>query len=340
MNFKYIVRPSLYWCTVFTLIGAIGIVLFAKSRDVQLARSQIGKIILNLEHEIGEAQRHDQKLVAFMGSSLMHASIDTREFSNYGQWSDFQFVNLAQPSVGVWEILSVLRNCEQSLSSVAALVVDINPWSCNENALHPITKEKAAYPYEYPKWATFEERLDVPGYQNKLDLLCNYIPKYSVMRYPQFLLELNGSLPELDLPYYHGASEVVERLASAEAFMAKNISRNHMHDYQFSDRKAEQVRELKRLCARYGIKLIVLHPPLRESYYLYVDSSEKRSTEYGKYLNFLDAEMTTETVFSWKTPSECGLGESIFVDYGHMSKEGAVLYSRMLAKAFDEFGAL
>ena len=340
MNLKCIVRPSISWCFLFILVGAIGIGVLVKSRDVQLARSQIGKIILNLENEIVEARRNDQKLVAFIGSSLMHASIDTREFSNYDQWNDFKFVNLAQSSVGPWETLSVLRNCEQSLSSVAVLVVDIGPWSCNENALHPITHDRTDYRREYPKWATFKERLNVLGYQNKLDLFCSYIPKYSFKEYFQILLELDGALPQLSLPLSHGVPEVVERLASSETFMAKNISRNHMHDFQFSESKAEQIRELQRLCARCGIELIVIHPPLRACYYEYVDSSEERSEEFGNYMDFLETELSTRTVFSLKTPKECGLDESIFVDYGHMSQAGAVLYSRMLAKVFNVTGAL
>ena len=68
--------------------------------------------------------------------------------------------------------------------------------------------------------------------------------------------------------------------------------------------------------------------------------SQERSEEFGNYMDFLETELSTRTVFSWKTPKECGLDESIFVDYGHMSQAGAVLYSRMLAKVFDVTGAL
>lgn len=75
---------------------------------------------------------------------------------------------------------------------------------------------------------------------------------------------------------------------------------------------------------------------MRSEYYNYLDTDPRYRSEFEKYKTFIKSFSNKHQVIYWETPPDAGLDNSIFVDYGHFSKEGAVLFTRHLSAEINQ----
>lgn len=283
------------------------------------------------------SQEKAQPKILFLGSSRTQSCIDPETFARASGIPGGKVLNLAQPSWGPWQALVVLRHAPNALSSVETAFVELTPDSFNQNALHPITHEPCGNPEEFDAWATYSERALAPDAHTQGRLLAGYavpiaqrrsllawlgIGKQLVLRRPQ-----NG---DMSPPLYHRDTGKGALLAADPDFKATTISQYHLHDYHFSNKEATLVRRLLAFLREQGIEVVIFHPPVRAAYFDYVASDPQRQAEFEKFRSFVRDLAREYRVASWETLEDCGLNDSVVVDYGHFSREGALQFTQQL----------
>ncbi len=218
----------------------------------------------------------------------------------------------------------------------------------NNNGIHPFYK--IPYPFEphFYTWATFHERLEYPDLKTKFLLLADYLLPFSECR----SLEEWGSVidkllqgkkvePHLTVPAYHYRAEAYNELATDPRFSAPSIGQDHMNNFEFAENKAEYLKSLVQLAEKKTKKIVLLQPPVRKEYMDVIYNNPKYLETYKEVLQFIHS-LENEKVHSiiWETPKDCGLDDSIFIDYGHFNIKGAYTFTHRLYHELKKMGIL
>ncbi len=289
----------------------------------------------------------DPKLV-FWGSSRFNSCIDEKTFAGELGLDVEQVVNLSWAAWEPWQYLVCLRNSDTKIGTNTIAIIEINPWTFNKIPWDPIFHEPRL-PVEFPIWANSWERLNYPypDPEDRFDMVLGCF-KPMALRAPfytwvsrfwlgRFKGEWIGKIPKAP---YHEDREKEISLANNPNFKAENISRNVMKDYQFCEYKKQVFGKLLSLLYQKGYRIVIVHPPIRREFYNYVSQSPECLLEYNKHKEFLKYLAKNYLCIIWNTPEEMALTSSIFVDYGHFSRDGCVTFSKKLGvelkKLFQE----
>ncbi len=338
-------KPSALLALGIVLLLLIASVAVTGGRAWKMNGSRIGKIVRCLEQNLENSAADDEKLVVFMGSSRFHSAIHPATFNELDSTGSMRFLNLAQPSFGPWQALVILRETTQSLDNIDMLVLEINPWTFNRSIINPVTRIPEDYPHEFDVWASFDERNAVESLDVRSRLMANYIPRRTLREYVNLATgKLEPVADTIPPPLYHSDQADEDRRREDSNFFPENISRYHLTEYTFSSRKAAILEELLAFCDDNGIRVVLVHPPVKATYYDYVLNDERRRTEFENHRRFIQGLQHKYPVFFWETPEDCQLDDQVFIDYGHFSFEGALAFSRHLARqlrdVFDNEAAL
>ncbi len=298
--------------------------------------SRISEMVRYLRAETRQATATPS--VLFLGNSRFRSAIVPEVFEAHLQSGPpVRFINCAQPSMSYWEFSKVFDHLDAKRLNVRACVIEVDPWTFSRYECHAITKEPVRHRREIETWGTAREILAVEGTLLKTRLLVQrYLPRHSVSQYIRAAehlakgpSETAGTLPR---PPYHADRTLEHKLRDNPNFFAENISQYHMTNYTFSTTKANEFSRFLRTLTGQGITVLLVHPPVRKAYFNYVLTDPNRRKEFDKHLSFLDKLGAEYDFVNWQTPAEGGMSDDVFVDYGHLSLEGANIYSNALAQ--------
>jgi hypothetical protein len=326
------VKVSVFTLAILLCVG-IALSTFRGSLEKIAGRSNITPVFSYLNiHNNRDAE------AIFLGSSRFVSCIKTDLFANLSGMEPTNVLNLATDSGRSWEELLLSRKYPGLLDASPLVIIEVEPWMFNNNLIHPIYKKPFPFEQHFYTWATFQERLEYPDPIMKLLLLADYVWPFSERRSLNDWVSIVQSMinskyvePHLSIPAYHYNLEAFQALANSPTFFAQNIAQDHMNNYEFAEYKAEYLKRLIHLAEKRAKKIILLQPPVRKEYMSVIYNNPKYTKTYIQYLQFIHS-MERENVHSiiWEMPKDCGLNDSIFVDYGHFNLHGAYIFTQRL----------
>jgi hypothetical protein len=296
--------------------------------------SRIGTIVRSLWAHQSNSKKNPS--VLFLGSSRFHSCILPSVFNEYAQNNgiDVFFQNLAQPDMNYWVFSRIFTYVPPSSLNAKLIVIEVSPRTFNIKRRHPITKEVSLYPREFEQWASMEEILSVEPLGVKIEFLFKRLVPNQSLRDRLWtlknIIKADAANPNLPAPEYHLDKEKEMKLRKDPVYFPENVSRHYMMKYRFSDSKKDSFLKFLVYLRNKGIQVIIVQPPVKESYFDYVRSDAKMTNEYKKHTAFLKQLSLDYVVINWQTPDMANLNESVFVDYGHFSLEGARKFSGLL----------
>ncbi len=161
-------------------------------------------------------------------------------------------------------------------------------------------------------------------------------PFYSWTKYVGGLFRKTPSY--LRPPKYHRNRLEEVSVRNAPNFCARVVSMHHMNQLQLSPFKCDMYRKLLAELTRRGATVVLVSPPARKEYFEIAATDPVVRDGYQAYDAFR-AELAKEfPSFYWDKAAACGFDESIFVDYGHYTIDGGILFSNYLAETLRKKG--
>ncbi len=322
----------------FLLLTVLNL-LVARATLPYKADSRLGPVVRYLRYE--SSLRIDSPSVIFMGSSRFNSCIQPDVFDACAvrQGLNARFLNVTHAAMGSWEFAKLVSWIDLGAMNTRVCVVEVNPWTFNK---HITYANKRLFPYcrEVASWGTLREVWSVKGLVTKCKLVLSMVlARKSVGDWVDIGERSYGSddvVTHLPAPFYHSDREKEVVLRDNPGRRAENISKLHMWRYQFSAEKRDQFLAFIALLEAQGIAVVLVQPPVRESYFDYVKESTERFDEYQKHVAFMTDVSKDVSVFFWQVPKDAGLNEHVFVDYGHFSLDGASVFSGILAGRMED----
>jgi len=280
------------------------------------------------------SQRHAELL--FMGSSRLFSCIDEKTVEESLGLAPGQALNLAGNALHPYDALVIVREAERSGALGAGMaIVEVEPSQFNANARSPLTGVLIPYPVSMTGWGTWSERVVFPSIARP-ELVRSLFAPLELRRALPAWMHYLGSLrsheaASVPRPRYHQDAEARETLENDERFEAVSMSKLHFGSYRFSEYLWTKLEALVDRLERQGIRVVVFSPPARRVYWDYPQHEASVGPGYGVYRKKMQALGQRVEVIEWDTAGDAGLDESIFLDYGHCSLEGARLLSGRLA---------
>ncbi len=319
------------WCIGFLLIFRI---LIGWAAPDPTARYDI----LNAAEYLRAAKGRDLKVV-FFGSSRLQSAVIADEWARRAGLKPGEVANLAVNDGRLWDALYMIETSGGLPASVNLVVVEIAPWEFNRNLLNPGFAVRSAIPQHMRHLATLSERLAVDDVESRMDLLADFVwPLYERQPLNQWQFPVPIPQPALPLPIaMHWDERQRERAATAGALKGSNIAKVHFFHPEIS---SFAVWNLDRLLARVAgdsRRVVLAELPAREEYLRAIEQEPASRAFYQQVQELVKARTSENVSFlSWELARDCGLSENIFVDYGHLSREGAQTFTGRL---FDEIAA-
>jgi len=131
-------------------------------------------------------------------------------------------------------------------------------------------------------------------------------------------------------------------LANNPRFTAKKIAETSLNNFEFDELKAEYLKRLINLLKTHKARSIILvQPPVRQEFMDIIYMNPKMLMVYKKTISFIHG-LEDENVRSliWETTKNCGLDDSVFLDYGHFNKNGADIFTQKLFNTIKGWGVI
>ncbi len=338
-------RPNRVFFLVLALLVCIGL-LISKNRvylETIAPRSMITPVSSFLRnHHTGQAK------IIFLGSSRFVSCINSDFFAQLGNIDPAGVLNLSMDSGSFWEALVLCRENPFLLESASLAVINIEPWMFNRNLLHPIYRKPHEFEPHFYTWAEFREKMEIPDLKTRaglfLDLLWPLSEKRNVVDWYNGLNAMvhSASPPAyLIAPAYHYNEAALRARMNDPRFHPRVISIYHLHDYAFSEQKAEYLRRLVQKLREKGIRVLLVQPPMHRDYMKAIYHNPASKAGYQRFLAYIHA-MENDQIHSivWETPEDCGLDETVFMDYGHFNLVGGRLFTEKLFAEMKRLGIL
>lgn len=282
-------------------------------------------------------ERSEPKVV-FFGSSLFHTSIDADTFAAALNIEPDKVINLAGPSFGVWETDAIVRRYAGDLTDIL-VVIEVTPWSLNQEPWHPILHEPLAPSATMYQWASWDQLVSRPG-ELPTAVALSALPvlrtRRPITQWVSFARDRRKAWPDRIPPlvYHTGSDDELATLAGQDHHSPEVISTWYMKDYKHSDLKFRLLEQLVEDLDARGAKTVLMWPVVKERFYDYVSEDPHRRSEFERTQRVLSDMTATHPVYRFDTPAELGISDDLFVDYGHMSLRGAKVASAALATRF------
>jgi len=322
------------------LLGIWAMICHLPGASIKVVSSRLGKSIEIFRSYLGGPTNSLHSAVVFFGNSRFQSCIDPGRFEARLGVPNLKCVNLAQPSMSPWEYDVLLKEAQLDLRPVKLAFVQMDPWMFNQNELNPTTHKPVSYPHEFEVFSSMRERLFIPGWNNKVRLMLNTIPRYSLADIASALTYCRHGANRPPVPYeppaYHTDPKIAALQRADPDFFPQNISRMHMNDYQFSRYWQNTLERLLSRLAHANIPVIFIHPPVKREYYRYVECDSHRQAEYNRLLAYMADLARRYPFLDYKTPPDCGLDDQAFIDYGHFTKTGCIAFTDLVYESLQD----
>jgi len=269
-----------------------------------------------------------------LGSSLSHAAVDP---AASGEGLDL--LNLAGPSMGIWEAIAILSESARDLSG-KTVVVEVTPWGLNHHQWHPILHVPKRPDESFYRWAKPTDRFAVAG-ERATAFAHTVLPVLRLRRPLSGWVKLassglTGSWPRaIERPKYHTDAEALAKREADEDFAPEVISTWHLRDFEVSRAKAERLRDLVELARSRGARVVMVTWPLADAYFTEVRADSERWAEVSKARAAVQAIAEEDDAVHWihyESWEDLGTNAEHYADYGHMNSQGAAVATRALVK--------
>jgi tetratricopeptide (TPR) repeat protein len=282
-------------------------------------------------------KRHDLQTV-ILGSSRIHSCIKKDLFDSLSGIEQSKILLLEVDGSGTWEEFSICRRYPNLIDSSPLVIIEVEPWMFNNNYF-----SQGDIPFIQPgfyQWATLQDRFEFPHLKIKALLLADYFWPFSERRSLQgWCSVLDGVMHKMhpkpmnpdDIPKYHYDPSAYKMVAEEPKGTAQFQAHAALNDFEFAPYKAEYLQRLIRLAEKKSKKIVLLQPPLRNEYIDIMFDTPKYLEGHIRVVKFLHSlESENVSTIIWERPEDCGLTDSVFIDYGHFNREGAYMFTQRL----------
>lgn len=331
---RAVLLHTLAWCAAFLVVARLAIPTFAPNTGY---RTQLA----NAAEYLRQARDQDVKVVVF-GSSRMRAAFVAEEWSRLAGLAPDQVINLSVPGGRSFDALYMLRDAGGLPEGTERVIVEVSHVEFNGNMQSPITGERVGTPPHYRRWASLGQRIALDDPIESVLLTLEYFwPLYHRLPMASWLAALDGQgyrvpmLPNEPVFWSPEGTHLGDR-ANRLAYKPRRIAKRHFHDPQLSPFALRTFEELRRELVDQGVEVVLLQLPLKKGYLEVVHQAEASTELYDEIRTFALAQQDSHVrVLLREHASDWQLDDGIFIDYGHMSLEGATAFTRRLFETLN-----
>ncbi len=263
-----------------------------------------------------KANRDKNIRVLFFGSSRIKSGVLTDRWTGLSGMPEESAMNLAISSGTFQNAISIIEKAGGLPDTAELAFVSVDPVLFNKNRLYPERDKPARIA------------------RGKLNTLWPIAWRRPVIDWVRGMIGTPGSAPAtLSPPVYHVNKEQKQRLANSYFFSAASMGPLNFHAFEISPRALYDLKSLTALLKRKSIRVVLVHPPFRAGYFAPLKDDAIRD-EYQALIGQIRTLAARDMEFIyWEKSADCGLDDSVFVDFGHFSKEGAARFTRKLHEA-------
>jgi hypothetical protein len=266
--------------------------------------------------------------VVVLGSSRMQSAFSSEEWSRRAGVDANQVINLSLNNGQFWDARHMLRKAGGLPESVQLVLIEAPRWNFNRNKVFPGSNR---YRYDYPEHFRQQggllDRWSVDDRIARMKLLAEFVwPLYqrrSVEEWIEYFRSRREPVPQLS-GSMHWIEAMHEKFRALRALRADSIVLDHFHDPAMSSFAIRNFELLIRDVRKQGTKVVIVTLPTRDLYQDKIRADPLKNS----FVNSIDALIASKTddgvySISCKRARDCQLSEAIFVDYGHLTMDGA-----------------
>jgi hypothetical protein len=288
---------------------------------------------IKAEAHLKQSVREPRVLV--VGSSLTEAGLVPEHLASELGMSTSEVGEYAIGGGTPWDILVFFRRNPELLQSVQLVVMDIGPWQMDEHVWDFIRNRFLWH-------ATLRERWQATGWRKAAPLADWFWPVLTQRRelrsWVLGIQALARPSPQLEEPeenlYWSAfASAKGRQTASNHPDFAPVAAAQGLTRMSWSAPMEQRLRELLRILHDHEVPLLLHQSPRHPDYFAWIDQHPEAKEKYQDYVRFAHSLAgPTIRVQIWEKPKEVGLKTEDFLDYGHLGRPGAEIYTRALGK--------
>ncbi len=276
---------------------------------------------------IGEPETSPQ--ILFFGSSRVRYSIAPEVFAQHTDVAPSSVQNLALDMGGPWDVLCLLERNPRLFDEAKLVIIDCNCWQFNAGY------ETFPTPRFY-RLATLRERIQSCSGVERIKWALDVVWPFMLER-RNLRQWAGGALQRvmgggLSVPY-------PERWDSENGghmnpgFYPKASAKRHTKDFEVDETVIKHWNTLVGTLSDRRIRLLIVRPPTQGEYLRTIRTDPQSSEAYDTYLRLVE-NLAGDGVFVqlWELPSECGLSDDDFIDYGHLNERGAEKFTQFLSE--------
>ena len=271
-----------------------------------------------------------------LGTSRIGLAIDSNELAEGIKWDSKQILKAPISAGSAWEVVKLMNSEKEAFKDVKCIIIDAEAYQFNDNC-------PTRFGHRFYRLANIKEKM----------ILANNWKEESVVMIDEIwpLLSDRRTLNEWFLGTFHYVSkgkwfipmdkrwdkyEKNPELFQEEMFDPKIAAKRHMEKYSYSFFMERTWEELVNICNQRGISLTIIIPPAKREFVEALQAEKDWETGYKQMMKFLKSldRYPLVNVIITETFADIGYidDETFFIDYGHMSHKGAIIYSCWLSK--------
>ena len=292
--------------------------------------------VIHAREYLRQSKSRDVRVVVF-GSSHMRSAFMSDNWARRAGLDSNQVINLSLDSGRFWDARYLLRETGGLAESVDLVLLEVPRWNFNRNRVNPLSRVVVDYPESLRQQGGLWDRLSVDGWRNRAGLVAEFFwPAYqrrTIEDWMDHLASRAPVLPQLPPASIHWDEKLHATLSRHPRFRAKNIVLDHFANPEMSGFAYRNFRLLVEELRDAGVEVAIVTLPVRDVYGQVLRADERRAS-FVATVDEMASSILGDGVFAVACDRaiDCGQSAEIFVDYGHLNKEGA---RRLTSALFD-----
>ncbi len=331
--------PS-FWIALAVMAAFRIVLLFTGPAMVRATDGWIKNEFGNFFEVAGKSFAGDRPVYFASGSSRLGLCLDQKTLSKL---SGCDVGKAALSGTTPWEILKLFNIREDLLDDIDLLIFDMQVYQFNDNC--PTRFRRGNNLNIFSSWSertalngnffAFEMAKDLwPVHRERMDFESAVTLRMTVESEKATFKPMDARWAAFKI------SRRMKERYKRDYFKPATVAKRHMNDFEYSVFMETAVHRLIDLCKANDITVVVIIPPASREFVRILRKNYPDG--YGRFLSFARS-LNGNGVHSFiaETPGNIGEGENgFFMDYGHMTGEGATRYTKWLARTMKKAGAI
>ena len=317
--------PATLLCVAAVILGFEFVSRLTPEEYLVPGNSRQGEIAF-MKHDV--LSRFEAPQIILLGSSRIRRAVVPKLLDEKLDLPRNSTVNLGLASGRIFEALFLYEANREKLGAAKLVVLNIDEWQLS-SGWHLGSL--------YEMHAPWRERLEFSGnLRSRLVLDGLFTLRHKLRLLPSALSHRFGHKSDRLQLSIDANNQVLPPLRKSREIddMARYITEMDAFysNFEISPVMQNHIEQLSIQIAAAGGKLVLMQLPNRAMYQKEVDRFKK--DEYTQHIKALTelANRLGLPLFIYNQPSECGLNDANFEDYGHMNPAGAQIFTRFLAE--------